>query len=376
MSGSVNSRWTKVFVNGVEASVRNKSFSHTVALDEGLNLICVEAQTRMMNRTIAMIFLPVYRMAGEMDIVIQKPEDGSYLSDNPVVVSGYIEGAVDLESVTVNGEESLIGGRSFSTGVIADKEDFTITVTAVDAYLGTVSKIITVHQDLTPPEISEVMPEDGFWSNSSVVSVSGTAEDVTTPEVYVNNHLAYSWDSYFQYDAQLEEGANTILISARDAAGNESSYPAFTINVDTTPPETLDVSIDVPEYPSETNNSRPILTFTGEDLGCGLNRYEISIDGKDFLEQISGFQTPILDDGEHIITVRVYDNLENYTDVSVRVAVDTTPPDTPSSFRAIPGNKNVILRWNEDDDETSSYSVSWIRETAILSEEIDRRMII
>ncbi|MDY7027332.1 MAG: RHS repeat-associated core domain-containing protein [Spirochaetota bacterium] len=52
--------------------------------------------------------------------------------------------------------------------------------------------------------------------------------------------------------------------------------------------------------------------------------------------------------------------------------IDTLPPDTPSSFRAIPGNANVILSWSEDDDETESYELNYLNDDEEIPIEIDR----
>ncbi|MDA3939144.1 MAG: hypothetical protein PF693_07530 [Spirochaetia bacterium] len=369
LTGKVSGRGKSLYINDQKVSLNGRKFEHMTALNDGLNVIRIELKNFPWKHTIALKFLYVYKYADNLIINIDRPSDGSYVSSNPVIVSGTIQNAVDLESVTVNGVAAKLDGSSFAVSINIESEIATILINATDNIVGTKSKSITIYQDLTPPQVSDVFPPDNYWIASHVIPVTGYVTDQTRAQVYVNGYLATQIDGYFRSVTSLVEGGNLVHIVARDLAGNETYLAPLNINADTTAPDNLVVQSNVSGW---TNDNRPVLTFSAEDPGIGISHYEVSIDGRSFQEQSSPFQTPIIEDGVRAIIVKAVDKLGNYSEKSINVSIDTLPPDSPSTFRAIPGNENVVLSWNEDDDETVSYKITSLNGSEEVTIEVNR----
>lgn len=119
----------------------------------------------------------------------------------------------------------------------------------------------------------------------------------------------------------LFEGAHSITVRAYDTADNFTDAN-IDVTVDTGSPEAFDVIFN---ESSPTNNQTPEVTFltTDED---GINRYEVEVDGGGFSIQTSPYTLPTLTNGIHSVTVRAYDNAENYTESSNSIVIDITPP--------------------------------------------------
>ena len=373
VSGSVERSWffnPDLYINDQKVSVNGTSFSYVINLEDGLNVICVELKTGIFRQTIALQYLYVYKYQGTLNIVIDKPVDGSYISDNNITVSGRIQNALELQRVSVNGVDAIIDGNCYTSVVPVASDVQNITVTALDSVIGSSSKSITVYRDMDAPVISDVFPDNGYWIADHSIKIKGNVADQTRSQVYVNGYLATQIDGYFEADTALVEGSNSISIVARDQAGNENHLPVFIVNSDTISPHNIEVNANVSGW---TNNNRPTISFSADDDGIGIDHYEVSVAGRAFIEQASPFQTATIEDGEDKeIIVRAVDKLGNYDDNSISVDIDTLPPDTPSTFRAIPGNSNVVLAWSENDDETESYNISYKNDGSDVTVNIER----
>ncbi|MBI2373891.1 MAG: tandem-95 repeat protein [Deltaproteobacteria bacterium] len=124
--------------------------------------------------------------------------------------------------------------------------------------------------------------------------------------------------------APLSDGAHTILVRARDTAGNVDATPAsFTWIVDTTAPDTMIATAE----PSPTNDSTGDFVFTATEVG---STFECSIDNSAYAICNATFSTAPLADGAHTISVRAADPTGNVdaTPATHTWVVDTTRPDT------------------------------------------------
>ena len=131
--------------------------------------------------------------------------------------------------------------------------------------------------------------------------------------------------------AALANGEHTFEVRAVTAAGNTDPTPAsrtFTVNIDTTPPQT---QIDSgPPDDSTTNDNDPAFTYSG-DPAEDADRFECSLDGVDFAECADAGQSYTdLDDGSHTFAVRAIDAAGNTdpTPASKTWTIDTVAPQT------------------------------------------------
>lgn len=97
--------------------------------------------------------------------------------------------------------------------------------------------------DTVPPVLNITAPADGLVTNQSTLIVSGSTNDTTsnsvTVKVKVNSGaeqaVTVGTDGTFSHSVTLTEGANTIVITATDAAGKTTSITR-TVTLDTGAP--------------------------------------------------------------------------------------------------------------------------------------------
>lgn len=130
------------------------------------------------------------------------------------------------------------------------KHTVTINVKDFDGNAATqASRSYTV--DTIPPILNITNPADGFITNNASIVVQGTTNDATSSPVTVTIKLngtdqgAVSVDGSgnFSKSITLKEGANTIVVISKDAAGRETTV-TITGTLDTSAPVINSVSIE------------------------------------------------------------------------------------------------------------------------------------
>lgn len=207
-------------------------------------------------------------------ITILSPSSGAYVTNNkqPVVFTITDEAGgsgVKLDSVVVKLDGSTVSSGDVTHSSITNGYSFTYTPSqALDDGSHTVSvnatdndgnsaaqKSTTFTVDTIPPTLNVTSPADGLITSTPTLVVSGTTNDATSSPVTVKISLngadqgavSVGGDGAFSKSVTLSEGANTIVVTAMDAAGKTSSV---TRNV------TLDTSI--PQIVSATITPNPV----------------------------------------------------------------------------------------------------------------------
>lgn len=202
-------------------------------------------------------------------ITILSPTNGAYLSNNqPTVIFTVVDEAggsgVNLESIDVRvdavqvpneiGEVTPIeNGYSFSYKSPVPLEDglHIVTVDASDNDGNAADqKTVAVAIDTVPPVLNITSPAEGYITATASLNVSGTTNDVTSSPVTVAIELnnvdqglvTVGVDGSFTKQITLVEGANTIVITATDAAGKSSSVTR-NVTLDTSVPTVISASI-------------------------------------------------------------------------------------------------------------------------------------
>lgn len=230
----------KVFIDGAEAGtgvVVNKTFSVPVTLHDGRNELTAEA---LVDGKTTDLSAPTVITLDQTppELVVASPQDGE-LSNGEVV---HVEGTVTDEyfaGLNVNGVpvEPAADG-SFATRVLVNEGDNTITVTATDLAGNetTVTRLVTVNTAL--PEIGNIAPaEDVHIASGDSVTVSFDSAPGLTASFTIELPLAPNglnrggiamtetapghYEGTYQTPASLTLEGGVIVISARDAAGNE-----------------------------------------------------------------------------------------------------------------------------------------------------------
>lgn len=354
LSGTSNPWNSSLYINDMLVDAgENMKFSYDLYLQDGLNIITIELVHKS-SKTKEYHTRRVYKDVIPYSLMVTSPTDGVFVNSDSVDITG-IATSRGLTSVTVNGiRASVYNGRFHAQGVALNSEENLITVTAEYENGDAVVKTLTVYKDLTPPVITDVLPENDSWFATPTVEVTGRVTEKNGFSVYVNKIKADVSGDTFSVVIPVEEVKNNVLVEARDSSGNLTQYPLFNINTDMTKPEPFNISSS---HPSWTNERRPVLTFSTEDAYAGISHYEVSVDGGKFTKQESPLKTPFLNDGIIPVTVRAWDKVGNYRDSEINLYIDTLPPDTPGNFRAVSGNETALLRWSDNDDETVSYTI-------------------
>ena len=147
----------------------------------------------------------------------------------------------------------------------------------------------------------------------------------------------------------LSNGPHTFNVRAVDNSGNNDTSPElFTWNVDVTPPDTTinsanDGNNNTVTNSGNTTSSSMTFTFSGTDIGVGLDHFECSLDGASFTTCTSPVQFNSLPDGSHTLEVRSEDKAGNEgpTPTAFIWTINTKPPNTIINS-VTDGNKNMV----------------------------------
>lgn len=200
-------------------------------------------------------------------IVIGSPTEDEVTSNTtPIIVFTVTDDDsgvnADSISITVDDEEvaessivktAITNGYSCSCNIsnVLDEGTHTVIVNAKDNDGNSATqRIVNFKVDVTPPSLSVKNPVNNFVTNQDTCIVSGIASDVTggvekvTIKINSGNAIEVEVDSSgnFSKSITLDEGANTIVITAYDKGGLSSSITRIA-TLDTKAPEIKDITI-------------------------------------------------------------------------------------------------------------------------------------
>jgi YD repeat-containing protein len=353
-SGWASPRKYRLLVNGMEAELGWSDFEHSVPVEEGFNQVNFILIDKNKDEVVKVIRKSVVRFSDDLAIDITSPSPGTLLSTDTVIIQGVIKGAGTIE-VSVNGETAIVNGSVFSSVPITLAEGVnSIEIEASDSVGNHAVKSINVEMDTIAPVISVLTPKINELIASSEVSVTGEFEDANSVTVFINEVIAHIQGNSFFGSRLFPDGNGVVSVYAIDSAGNRSADVSVPIVVDTTPP----LMFDVVSSPDGWTNTMPIINFSTTDAVSGIAGYQISVAGSPFTAAESPFQVPDVDDGTHTVIVKAVDLAGWSTTSSTEIFIDTTPPDAPAEFRAVPGNDIITLKWIETDFDAVSYQIT------------------
>lgn len=202
-------------------------------------------------------------------ITILSPSSGAYVTNNkqPVVFTITDEAGgsgVDLDSVVVKLDGAPVSAGEVTHSTITNGYSFTYTPSAA---LGEGSRTVTVDAsdhdgnaaaqksttftvDTVPPTLNITAPTEGLITSASALVVSGQTNDATSSPVTVTVKLndadqgavTVGSDGAFTKSVTLAEGANVIVVTAKDAAGKTTSVTR-NVTLDTSVPQIVSAAI-------------------------------------------------------------------------------------------------------------------------------------
>ena len=205
-------------------------------------------------------------------VTILSPSSGAYVSNSkqPVVftVTDETDGSgVDLSTLVVKLDGTTVASATITSTAITN--GYSVTYTPASALAdgshtvtvdckdhdgnSATQKSTTYKVDTVPPTLNITSPTEGYITNKAALTVAGTTNDATSSPVTVKIKLngadqggvTVGSGGAFTKSITLAEGANTIVITATDAAGKVSTV---TRNV------TLDTSVPVIKSATITPN--------------------------------------------------------------------------------------------------------------------------
>ena len=180
---------------------------------------------------------------------------------------------------------------------------------------------VTIRIDTTPPRstasLSGAEGDQGWYR--SVVRLELQAVDASSGVASLSYRIdGRSWTPYATA-LDLGSGVHALEFRSTDRAGLEEALNTLAIRIDNAPPSLGGLG------PSGHLTSADIVfTWSSDDGGSGINRFEVSVDGSAWTSTGVVRQAEVhLPDGPHRIQVRAVDFAGNFAETSVDVTIDT-----------------------------------------------------
>lgn len=184
-------------------------------------------------------------------ISITAPTAGAYITSNKPTITAQLrdeDSGVDISTLALQIDSSTAVGSSASgmtvtqvtggydisytpaTALGDGSHTVKITVQDFDGNTSTQTSV-TFKVDTVPPTLSVTSPTDGLVTNKTSGTVIGTTNDVTSSPVSITitlngvdqGSVTVGSDGAFSKAITYSEGENTIVVTATDSAGKQSS---------------------------------------------------------------------------------------------------------------------------------------------------------
>lgn len=287
------------------------SFSSAVSLQEGANLITIEAsdslgRTRREERTVTRDLTPPA-------IEITSHTSGQVVNTSNLNLTGQAEAG---SQVWVNDQPAAVESTGdFGVTVTLAEGENTLTIRALDRAGNETTTTFTVTLDTTPPALAVTSPADKMTTPSDSVVVEGSTEAGATLTVQ-GEKVTVAADGTFSHTLVLTPGEQAIEVAAEDAAGNQATVtrtvfrqqgPLLTVS---SPPGDISVNATLLEVSGQTQ--------TGVQLKVNGALQSVDAQGK-FLTSVS------LQPGINTVTVEAAGATGTST-ITRSVTLDQTPP--------------------------------------------------
>jgi parallel beta-helix repeat protein len=229
VSGVLSEPEANLTIDGkVVAAGLDGRFSIVLELTEGRNTIELKV-TDHANNTAVLV------LQGTVDTVLPfvrvvEPANGAATNASKIMVIGQVEA---YATIVMNGLPLLVNGTSFEILLELEEGENVFVFAARDRAGNMNTTVLMVMRDSVPPAVNVSSPVSGEKLNRSNVEVAGSTEPDAS--VWVNGKATETTEGAFNVELTLKEGANDIVIEARDALGNLERR-VLSVLVDTVPP--------------------------------------------------------------------------------------------------------------------------------------------
>jgi hypothetical protein len=246
-------------VNGISTVSANGTFSAKVNLVEGNNTIMAIATDVFGNTGSESLVVVVDTKPPVVEITAPSP--ATVVNNRTVIVSGIAD--KNTATVAVSGGkgpavQAVVNAGTFTAKEVKLEEGVnTITARAVSLAGNAGTATVRVTVDSIAPVVTISSPKNLLITNKKMVTVSGTVDDATALVRVNNTPVQVERGSFTLLSVNLNEGGNTVTVTATDRAGNQAKPAVITVTLDTTPPSAPTIA----PVPQVTRN--PQLTVSG-----------------------------------------------------------------------------------------------------------------
>ncbi len=313
-------------------------------------------------------------------IQIDSPQDGATVSNAALTVTGVASDPATVENpasgldrvevrLNLGNWESASGTASWSRALTLLSGLNTIDARSRDQ-AGNASQIRTVRVTFTPPDVSPPLVQIGSPTIDSVLTVASAAvtlggsasDNVGVTQVSWSNNrggsgAAGGTTTWSAVGIPLQVGLNVITITARDAAGNESTD---TINVTFTPPDVIAPTIQITQPTTDDLFQTSGVTVdvrgtAGDNVAVVEVTWANAAGGRGFAVGATTWSARDipLSAGDNRITITARDAAGNAASdvITVRFfAADTRPPTTPTGLQAAVVEGKIVVQWQAASD--------------------------
>src|SRR5574341_1084920 len=337
-----------ISVNGVEVAAENEfkqqipAFEKSIAIQEHNELKVVLKSGMQDDPNAANVkdqsFLVIEIIGKGCDStppVISNPEpaDGSLLNTaTPRIAAQYADEAggsgIDLSSakLIVDGSDVTSSASVTASGIAYTPSSslsegvHSVTVAASDNAQNAASLSWQFTTDTVAPAEHITSHQTNQYLNTQPISVSGTVDDGSAAVTVNGQAVAVTGGAFGPANVSLVEGENTLLVEARDAAGN-IGRESITVTLDTISPE---IRVTSPEANAYLNT--PTITVSGtvvdaNPAGLWINEAPVILSGQSFSK--TGVA---LTEGQTTVTLRAADLAGNEATINVPLTLDTIRP--------------------------------------------------
>ena len=330
-----------VIVNGKPVTVNpDGSFNTDVNLTEGNNTVTIVVTDKAGNTTTKTENV-IYDSAPPT-LTVDKID--SLTGSQNITVSGKVEDANGITSVTVNGVEATVNpDGTFSADITLDGENNIIEIVTKDSVGKTTTSTHNITFDNIAPTIEVDLPA---YVKTNPFVITGEAADQNGVEsVTVNETPAtIQEDGTFTFSINFIEGTNRIKIIATDKAGNSKTIEKIVIFDSTAPVINLDY------FPAQLMQGSVTVSGTVTDA-TGIR--QVVINGVTVTAGEDGaFSKEIfLEEGLNTIGIVATDIAGNVTELSKTVNYDKTTPDVEINYPALTNESTITVRGTATDND-------------------------
>jgi hypothetical protein len=153
-------------------------------------------------------------------IIFDALAEGQFVNTTPLTITGMTEVSSTL---SLNAQPVAVDVQGLFTVTVALNEgDNLLTAVATDSADNSTTVTRTVNLDTVPPALTVTTPRDGLFTNSDVVTVTGSTE--VTASLTVSGTLStVQPDGSFTAWTLLERGESVIPVVSTDVASNSTT---------------------------------------------------------------------------------------------------------------------------------------------------------